>query len=75
MMLSTMDYEKKRLNIVVLDPKEQKKDTNISIYLNAVHPLDKMDLHRQSGEMLNRDVMIAKIGIKKMQVIIENIEN
>jgi hypothetical protein len=52
-MLSVVDYEKGRLNIAVLEPKEKKKVTNISIDLNAVHPLDKMDLHRKTGEMLN----------------------
>jgi hypothetical protein len=47
-MISVVDYEKGRLNIVVMEPKEQKKVTNISIDLNAVHPLDKFDLHRQT---------------------------
>jgi hypothetical protein len=74
-MLSVVDYEKGRLNITVLEPKEQKKVTNISIDLNAVHSLDKMDLHRQTGEMLNRDVMIANLGINKLQVINEKLRN
>jgi hypothetical protein len=50
----------------------------LKIYLlifNAVHPLDKMDLHRQTGEMLNKDVMITTLGIKKLQTINENIRN
>jgi len=38
-----------------------------------VHPLDKMDLHRQTGEMLNTDVMIVNLGIKKMEVVNEKI--
>jgi hypothetical protein len=67
-MISVVDYEKGRLNIAVMEPKEQKKVTNISIDLNAVHPLDKMDLHRQTGEMLNRDVMIENLGIKKFRL-------
>ena len=62
-MLSVVDYEKGRLNIAVLDPKEQKKVTKVSIDLDAIHPLDKMDLHRQTGEMLNRDIMISALGI------------
>jgi hypothetical protein len=68
-----VDYEKGRLNIVVMEPKEQKKVTNISIDLNAVHPLDKFDLHRQTTEMINMDAMIANLGIKKLQVINEKL--
>jgi len=52
-----------------MEPKEQKKVTNISIDLNAIHPLDKFDLHRQTGETLNRYVMIVNIGIKKILFI------
>jgi hypothetical protein len=32
-----------------------------------------MDLHRQTGEMLNRDVMIVDLGIKKLEVVNENL--
>jgi hypothetical protein len=74
-MLSVVDYEKGRLKIEVLEPKEKNKVTNISIDLNAVHPLDKMDLHRQTREMLNRYVMITILGIKKLQIINEKIRN
>jgi chromosome segregation ATPase len=34
-----------------------------------------MDLHKQTGEMLNMDVMIATLGIKKLQTINEKIRN
>jgi hypothetical protein len=74
-MLSFVDYENGRLNIVMLRPKEKNKVTNICIDLNAVHTLDKMDLHRKKGEMLNRYVTIANLGIKKMQVINKKIIN
>jgi hypothetical protein len=67
-MLSDVGYENGRLNIEVIEPKE-KKVINISIDLNVVHPRDKMDLHRKIGEMLNRYVMIANLGIKKLQFI------
>jgi hypothetical protein len=45
----------------------------MSIDLNAVYSLDIMDLHRQTREMLNRDIMIATLGIKKLQAINEKI--
>jgi hypothetical protein len=34
-----------------------------------------MDLHRQTGDMLNKDVIISTLGIKKMQTINEKIGN
>jgi hypothetical protein len=34
-----------------------------------------MDLHRKTGEMFNRDVMIASLGMKKLQTMNENIRN
>ena len=43
-MILVVDYEKVILNIAVMETKEHKKMTNILIDLNAVHPLDKMDL-------------------------------
>jgi len=46
-MISVVNYEKGRLNIVVMEPKEQKKVTNIFIDLNAVHPLDEFNFHRK----------------------------
>jgi len=42
---------------------------NISIDLNAIHPLDKFDLHRKTAEMINMDAMIANLGINKLHVI------
>jgi hypothetical protein len=72
-MLVVVDYEKGRLNIVVMEPREKKKVTWVSSDLNAVHPLDKMDLHRKTREMLNRDVMIVNLGIKKLEVVNEKL--
>jgi hypothetical protein len=72
-MISVVDYEKGILNIVVMEPKEWKKVTNISIDLNAVHPMDKFDCHRQSAEILNRDIIIENLGIKNLQIINEKL--
>ena len=68
-MIQVVDYEKGRLNIAVMEPKEKNKVTNISIDLNSFHPLDKFDLSKQNTEMINRDSMIDNIGIKKLQSI------
>jgi hypothetical protein len=68
-MISAIYYEKGRFIIAVMEPKNQKKVINISIDLNVVHPLDKFDLHRQTIEMINKDSMIANLGIKKLQAV------
>jgi len=68
-MISTMYYQKGRLNIIVMEPKEQKKLKNISIGLNVVSPLDKLGLHRQITKMTKMDAMIANLGIKKLKAI------
>jgi hypothetical protein len=49
-MIYFVDYEKGRLNITLIEPKEEKKVTNISIDLNAVDPMDKFDLNRHTRE-------------------------
>jgi len=60
-MVSVVDYEKGRLIIAVMEPKDQKKVTSVSIDLNVVHPLDKFDLYEQTAEMINKDAMIANL--------------
>jgi len=70
-----MDYEKGKLNIAMLESKDQDKVTNISIVLNVVHPNYKTDFHRHIGELLNIDVMIASLGMKKIKTMIEKIKN
>jgi hypothetical protein len=74
-MIFVVDYEKGRLNIIVMNPKQHNKVTILFIDLNAMHPLDKMDLHRHTREMLNRGVMMENLGIKKLQVINEKLRN
>jgi hypothetical protein len=72
-LLFSMDYEKGKLNITVLESKDKNKVTNISIDLYAINPINKMDLHMQSGEMINKYIMITSIGLKKLQTMNEKI--
>jgi hypothetical protein len=71
-MLSAMDFEKGKLNIVVLETRENKR-TNITFDLNALHPIDKMDLHRKTREMVNKDIITTTLGMKKLQVMKDNL--
>jgi hypothetical protein len=68
-MISVVENEKGRLNIVFMEPNVHKKMTNIYIDLNNVHPLDKLDLHRHTTKMISTDSMISSLGIKKLQSI------
>jgi hypothetical protein len=68
-MISVVYYEKGRLNIVTMEPKDKKKVTNIHVNLNNVQPMDKFELRRQIGEMISIDAMIANLGTKKLQAI------
>jgi len=56
-----------------LEYEDQNKSTNISIDLDAINHVDKMDLHRQTGEMLNINIMITSIGLKKLQTMNKNL--
>jgi hypothetical protein len=66
----------------VLEPKGQVikttdnyKVSKFSFDLNAINFVDKMDLHRQTGEMVNRDVMQVSLGMKKLQTMNDKIQN
>jgi hypothetical protein len=52
----------------VLETRENKR-TNITFDLNDLHPIDKMDLHRQTREMINKDIITTTLGMKKLQVM------
>jgi hypothetical protein len=67
-----VDYEKGNLSHVeILESKHQNEVTNISVYLDEINHVDKMDLHKQTGEMLNKDIMMNSIGMKKLQIVNE----
>jgi hypothetical protein len=66
--LSTMDFEKRKLNIVVLETNENKR-TNITFDPNSLHPIEKTYLHRKTGEMVNKDIITTTLGMKKLQVM------
>jgi hypothetical protein len=71
-MLFGMDFEKGKLNIVVLETRENKR-TSITFDLNALHLIDKMDLHRKTREMVNEDTITTTLGMKKLQVMKDNL--
>jgi len=68
-----MDYEKGKINITILESKDQNKVTKISLDIIVIKYVDKMDFHKQIGEMINKYVMIASLGLKNLQIMNENI--
>jgi hypothetical protein len=67
--------------LAILEPKAQiikivdnYKAAKFSFDLDAIHLVDKMDLHRQTGEMICRDAMQASLGMKKLQNMADKIQ-
>jgi len=81
-LLSSMDYEKGKINIYILELNDQNikssenyKVTNISVDSKVVNYVDKMDLHRKIREMIHKDVMLTSLGMNKLYIMNENIYN
>jgi hypothetical protein len=75
-LLSALDFEKGRLNLSLLEPNDQNlrsvdnyRATNFSVDLEQIHIVDKMDLLRQTREMVNRDVIQMTLGMNKLQKV------
>jgi len=74
--LSTLDFQKGRLNCSLLEPIDQNlrsvdnyRETNFLVDLEQIHIIDKMDLLIKTREMVNRDVIQMTLGMKKLQMV------
>jgi len=79
-LIYALNYEKGKLNIDVLEPKgrvikivDNYKVVKFSFDLNAIKFVDMMDLHRQTRETVNRDVMQVSLGMTKLQTMNDKI--
>jgi hypothetical protein len=75
-LLSALDFEKGKLNLSVLEPIRQDimspgnyKVENFSFDLENVPLVDKMELLKHTGEMVNKDVIKTTLSMKKLQRI------
>jgi len=69
------------LNLALLEPKTQIIKTIINykvskfpFHLNAINLVDKIDFHRQIGEMIYRDAMQSSLGMKSLQNMVDKIQ-
>jgi len=53
---------------------ESYRETNFSVDLEQIHIVDKVDLLKQTREMLNRDVIHMTLDMKKLQKVKKTIE-
>jgi hypothetical protein len=73
-LLSGIDFEKGRLNLEILEsfgPSIQGHDnykaTNFSLNLDDIPLTDKMGLHNQTREMVNRDILKTTLSLQRLQ--------
>jgi hypothetical protein len=67
--------------MVVLEPKAQivkitkdYKAAKVSVKLDQINLVDKMDLHRQTREIVFKDVMQTSLGMIKLQTMVNKIQ-
>jgi hypothetical protein len=80
-LLSTFDIEKGRMHMVFLqaqvpDPKviTDYKRATFEFPTKDVHPIDQMDLHKQTGEMVFYTLVHASTTASKLQVSLNNVQ-
>lgn len=78
--LATMDLEREEMKIKLKHPSvqtlpsgSQAQDLDVSLDLNSVPLADKVNLHKQVGEMLYNDINKHQITIDRAQIYIDKI--
>lgn len=81
-LLSSFDIEKRRIQVSFLKPKfshpilvDDHKNPIFSFNIDMIHPIDKMDFHKQSGEMLYNTITNSSMAATKVQFSINNIQS
>jgi hypothetical protein len=71
---SGVNFVKGRLNLAILESfgtsiqaHANYKETNISLNLHDIPLTEKMGLHNQIGEMVNRDILNITLSLQKLQ--------
>jgi hypothetical protein len=81
-LLSSFDIEKGTIQMAFLQvqvphPKTAAnyKKTSFEFDVKDVHPMDQMDLHRQTGEMLLSSLTTTSLTSSKLQVSLNNLQS
>ena len=51
------------------------KKTVFSFNANQIHPIDQMDMHRQSGEMLFSTMTTTSMSLSKLKAALSNVQS
>ena len=81
-LLSTFDSEKGKMQMAFLQaqipfpksPSDYKKNV-FSFNANKIHPIDQMDMHRQSGEMLFSTMTTTTMSLSKLRTALANVQS
>lgn len=76
-----MDYAERIFRITLLEPIASKIKTigeckviEIKINLDQTNPLDRIELHRQTSELLYMEVVLSTASAKRAQKTITNLD-
>ena len=70
-MISTRDEERNTLKFAVVN---DKKVSEIEVKLDKISVLDKIQLHKQNGDVIYSDLLHAIVKITKLQSLVDKME-
>lgn len=81
-LLSTYDSEKGRMQMAFLQaqipfpksPSDYKKIA-FSFFTSQIHPIDQMDMHKQTGEMMFFTMTTATMSLSKLTTALSNVQS
>jgi hypothetical protein len=76
-----VDYQQGTFNLAILEPKVPKslspvdyKATQMKMKLGDVHPVDMIELHKQTSDILYRGVLQSTASVQNMQNMVLKID-
>ena len=80
-MLSIVDGKEGIFNILFLEPNPQRKralydfkSTKLSISFNEINVVDKIELHKQTSEIIFRNLLQSNVNVEMLQSTIKKLE-
>ena len=70
-LIFTRDAERNSLKIVVVS---DKKVSEMDVKMEKISVLDKIQLHKQTGDVIYSDLLHAIVKITKLQSLVDNME-
>ena len=70
-LISTRDVERNTLKFVVVN---DKKVSEMEVKLDKISVPDKIQLHKQTGDVISSNLLHAIMKVKKLQVLVDKME-